>query len=380
MKSREAPRSHHLEPTLPIHKVNQLRILKEWFTGKWIVNFPLLTILLTVGWLNAACAQDTNTCRVLLKEMIFTEAPFQQCHASTLTDLGKGKIMAAWFGGSYEGAKDVCIWASIKQNNTWCPPYKIVCGDVSDTLHYACWNPVLFYPDNKTLLLYYKVGPSPREWWGMSVTSSDNGKSWSKPKHLEGILGPIRNKPIILAPGIWLNPSSTETMDRWKAFIERSADQGTTWEVIPIDTGNLIKVIQPALLVYPGRKIQALCRSNQNYIQESWSFDDGKHWTPLKKTNILNPNAAIDAITLHSGIQLLVYNPMPSGKEWVNGRTQLSVAISRDGTRWIKILDLENEPTGEFSYPAIIQSSDDLVHISYTHNRTTIKHVVLKFN
>jgi len=317
---------------------------------------------------------------MISEEMIFTRAPFQQCHASTLVGLDKGNLMAAWFGGSYEGAKDVCIWASIQQNKKWSPPYKIVCGEISDTLRYACWNPVLFRAGKKRLILYYKTGPSPREWWGMSVISSDNGKTWSNPKPLDNILGPVRNKPVILASGTWLNPSSKETMDRWQVFVERSTNQGLTWESMPIDTGNRAKVIQPALLVNSKGEIQALCRSDQDFIMESWSCDDGKSWSPLKKTKIPNPNSGIDAITLRSGLKILVFNPMPGGKDWVNGRNLLSVAISKDGAVWTDVMDLENKPVGEFSYPAIIQTSDGLVHISYTYNRATIKHVVLKFN
>ncbi|MCX6231478.1 MAG: exo-alpha-sialidase [Bacteroidetes bacterium] len=323
-------------------------------------------------------AQEKPLFNVLSNETIFTNPAFAQCHASTLIELKKDKYMVAWFEGSYEGSKDVCIWAAIKHKGKWSNPKKIVCGDVSDTLHYACWNPVLFRSGKNEIILYYKVGPSPREWWGMQLHSFDNGETWGKAQRLNSILGPVKNKPVTSTNGCWLNPTSIETMDRWQVFIERSIDKGKTWQNIAVDTANPAKVIQPCLLLYPNGKIQALCRSNQNYIMESWSTDDGKSWSPLQKTDILNPNSGIDAITLTSGLHLLVYNPMISGKDWVNGRNKLYLAYSIDGKTWIEFYKLEDQPEGEYSYPAIIQSSDEIVHIIYTYNRKTIKYVSIK--
>jgi predicted neuraminidase len=313
-------------------------------------------------------------------ENIFEKAPFQQCHASTIIELKDGSLMVAWFGGSYEGSKDVSIWSSVKKGATWSAPEEIVNGRVSDSLQYPCWNPVLFRSREGGLFLYYKVGPNPREWCGMCIKSTNEGKSWSKPEKLpDGILGPIKNKPIILPSGVILSPSSTETPWTWHAFIERSEDDGKSWKKIPVDTANPAKVIQPTLLLFPHGKIQALMRSNRDFIMESWSTDEGKTWSTLQMTKVLNPNSGIDAVTLTSGLQVLVYNPMQSGAEWVNGRNKLNLAVSNDGINWKDIAELENQPAGEFSYPSVIQTADKKIHVVYTANRKSIKHVVLNF-
>ena len=82
-------------------------------------------------------------------------------------------------------------------------------------------------------------------------------------------------------------------------------------------------------------------------------------------------------MVLNDGRALLVYNPTHHGKNGWNGRGDLAVAISSDGIHWRKVLTLEYEPGAEFSYPAVIQTSDGLVHVLYTWKRLRIRHVVI---
>ena len=322
-------------------------------------------------------AQDTW--KKTSAEFIFTNPPFNGCHASTLVSLSHNKILAAWFGGSHEGAKDVCIWISQRENGKWTAPVLVATGIINDTLRYPTWNPVLFKDRSGILHLYYKVGPSPREWWGMEMNSNDDGLTWSRPVRLaEGILGPIKNKPIQLKDGTILSGSSIETTQKWMVHMERSEDNGITWNNIPVDHAALFNVIQPTIVTHKDGRLQILCRSKEGAVVQAWSSDNGKTWSKLTKTSLLNPNSGVDAVTLQNGQQLIVYNPDLPGKEWFNGRANLNVAISDDGIQWKDIAILENGKEEEFSYPAVIQTSDGKVHITYTFDRKNIKYVVLE--
>jgi len=213
----------------------------------------------------------------------------------------------------------------------------------------------------------------------MVKTSADAGKTWSAPQALpDKVLGPIKNKPVQLANGTILLPSSTEEQSGpWKVHLEKSTDLGKTWQIIPVDEASALDVIQPSVLVYPHNRLQLLCRSKQGNVVQAWSTDGGTSWGALSKTSLLNPNSGTDAVTLQDGSQLLVYNPDVPGKDWFNGRSKLRVARSVDGYTWQDVAVLEDGTREEYSYPAIIQARDGRVHITYTYDRKNIKHVVL---
>ncbi|MBI3853503.1 MAG: exo-alpha-sialidase [Verrucomicrobia bacterium] len=305
---------------------------------------------------------------LVTKEFIYEQAPFPECHASTIAET-KGGLVAAWFGGTGEKNPDVGIWVARHEGGKWTPPVEAANGVQSPTQRFACWNPALFQPKSGPLLLFYKVGPNPRDWWGMLKTSSDDGKTWSEARRLpEGILGPIKNKPIQLANGDLLSPSSTED-NGWHVHLERSSDLGKTWQKsVPVN--GPFGVIQPTILTHTDGRLQILCRSQQRKIVESWSSDDGKTWSELAATALPNPNSGIDAVTLSDGRHLLVYNHTSRGRSPVN------VAVSKDGKDWKAALVLEDQP-GEYSYPAVIQTADGLVHITYTWKRVKVRHVIV---
>jgi predicted neuraminidase len=105
-------------------------------------------------------------------------------------------------------------------------------------------------------------------------------------------------------------------------------------------------------------------------LWQSWSVDAGRTWTKLELTDLPHPGSGVDGVTLADGRHLLVYN------HTVRGRTPLNVALSKDGKKWDSAVVLEDTP-GEYSYPAVIQTPDGLVHITYTWKRQRVKHVTL---
>lgn len=314
----------------------------------------------------------------LKTEFIYENAPYPSCHASTLAETPNG-LIAAWFGGTHEKHKDVGIWVSHYANNTWTPSVEVANGIENENLRYPCWNPVLFQIPKGDLLLFYKIGPSPSSWWGVLKRSKDGGKTWSEAEKLpEGILGPIKNKPVLLSNGILICPTSSEDKG-WTVHFETTSDAGKTWQKTePINDGKKYSAIQPSILFHKNGDLQILCRSKQGFILEAFSKDLGKTWSELSPISLPNPNSGTDAVTLQDGRQLLVYNHVTkASREWGGDRSPLNVVISDDGKIWKEIALLENEPKAEFSYPAVIQSSDGKIHITYTWKRKKIKHAVI---
>lgn len=314
---------------------------------------------------------------LIKRVFIYEKAPYPECHASTIVETPKG-LVASWFGGTEEKHRDVGIWVSRFVDGKWTPSVEVANGVINSNKRFPTWNPVLHQVPGGRLLLFYKVGPSPSTWWGEVKRSKDDGVSWSAAEKLpKDIYGPIKNKAITLKDGTILSGSSTEHQG-WRIHFERSSDQGSSWTSTgPTHDGKEVGAIQPTLLLHSDGRIQALNRTRgKGKIYETWSSDEGKTWTKLKATTLPNPGSGIDAVTLKDGRHLLVYNHVDKAGIATGARSPLNVAISKDGKVWEAALVLENEK-GEFSYPAVIQTSDGLVHITYTWNRKKVRHVVV---
>jgi alpha-L-rhamnosidase len=207
----------------------------------------------------------------------------------------------------------------------------------------------------------------------MLRTSDDGGVTWSDGRRLpDGIIGPAKDKPIQLGDGTILCPSGVES-DGDKLQFDRSTDLGQTWTATPfLNTGKKPDpaLEQPTLLDHGNGFLQYLCSKN-DYIYQGFSHDNGLTWDRPSATELPNPNSGIDAVQLKDGRSLVVYNHSKTD------RHPLNVAVSPDGKTWKDVLVLEDSDGPQLSYPAVIQTSDGMVHVTYTWERKRIRHAVI---
>jgi len=322
------------------------------------------------------------------ERQIFPRLPgYASCHASTITSLPDGDLLAAFYAGSVEKAADVAILSSRfrARRALWSPPRVIV--DVADK---SVGNPVLFLASSGVLWLFYLVMQG-HKWHHCTIQyiqSTDYGATWGPEKTFRETPGwTTRNNLLVLDNGEILFPLS-DNVEGYSIFMS-SQDGGQTWQElghIPSDPRNE----QPAVVQISDGSLLAYMRTGGKGgdCWQSRSCDRGRSWTAAETGPFKNPNSAMAMLRLDSANLVAVYNDLNNFRL----RTPLNVALSPDdGITWPFIRSLEtrkgaftylttrldNSDSNEFSYPAIVQDQEGLVHITYTHCRDNIKHVTV---
>jgi alpha-L-rhamnosidase len=314
------------------------------------------------------------------REMIFEEgsADFRSCHASSIVELEDGTLLSVYFGGSKESADDVEVRLSRKEpGKAWEAPVALTDAP-NDGL--SVENPSIFQDREGKIFVFWKSTHGNPNRVGMIKTSTDGGRTWSEARTMcDECIGPEKNKAVQLEDGTILCPTADRNGNvEGNIMVERSTDGGNTWEALPgADDGDIGRAIQPTLMFHADGRLQMMARGRGGKIPMTWSSDNGQTWSTLEKSVLPANWSGIDGVTLRDGRQFLTYNHVPTSEGSKGGRCFLNAAVSNDGVAWSAALVVGICDGGQFSYPAVIQSRDGLVHITHTWHRDTIAHIVV---
>ena len=385
-------------------------------------SFLLLSLLLSFG----VYGQTGNKSKAIISEDFIFPLQNEHVHGSSIVILPDGDLLAVWFQGSGERtADDVRIMgARLKKGmKTWTSPFLM-----ADTKGLPDCNPVLFLNRKGKLFLFWIAVQANR--WENSVlrfrTSThysgdeapfwdwqddilfkpddsfagevekrfrelpDNEAGWAGYAPLYDNMIKEASKDLVKRSTGWMTRIHPITLENGRillplysdgfnfSMIAISDDDGTTWRPgLPIVGRG---PIQPALAVKKDGTIVAYMRDSGDApgrVHISTSSDNGESWTASVKTDIPN-EASVELCVLKDGRWVF------AGNDINDGRYQFSFYISDDegkSWKWKEKIEYDNTKKGSFSYPCLIQTSDGLLHLSYSYSlgegKKTIKHVVI---
>jgi predicted neuraminidase len=338
------------------------------------------------GFALPAATSNDNT-PFYVSETINPESPESKAHSATLVELPDGRLAAAWYAGSGEGARDVTIQLSLRGGEgTWSAPRGIFHREqVAEAMRryvHSLGNPLLFTDGSDRLGLLF-VSIAAGKWSGSSMNlawSSDAGQTWTRPEKLT--LNPLanlsalpRNPPVPLVGGGWAVPVYEEFLGRFPELL---------W-IRPRDTGGLaavsrmadgMSVFQPAVVALSAERGLAFYRddSGTGRVFLASSEDRGRTWSEGRASDLPNVDSGVCALRLPDGRLLGAVNDSPNRK-----RENLRLALSADeGKTWQYIATLAEEPGENFDYPYMILGGDGRVRMLYSSRGTRI--VYAEFN
>ena len=368
--------------------------------------FPCTAFLSLLTTLTVASAPGEATPR-FNAELIFP-LHHQHNHAPAIVECPNGDLLVSWYRGSGERkADDVAIYGARRprKGTAWSEPFLMV-----DTPGFPDGNTAMFIDARERLWLFwpiviantwescittyrvasrYEAKGSPKWDWQGSVLLKPASfaedmekalearlKTSNVPAEMTNRLAEFRSaitnklyqrlgwqprcKPTVLSSGRIVLPLYSDTYS--VSIMALSDDAGQTWFASRALAG--FGNIQPAVLERKDGTLVAYMRENGPFdrIRLAESSDQGVTWGPVGAMELPNPGAGIDAVRLASGRWLLIHNDTAAG------RHQLAVSLSDDeGKTWPWTRRLENQPGGQFHYPAIIQSRDGTIHTVYSY-------------
>lgn len=307
-------------------------------------------------------------------------------HCSSVSRLPSGDLLAAWYGGTREGAADVALYTAhwSAAAGRWSEPSKVMDraqaeGELDRRIK-KVGNAVVF-PDQVGNLWLVYASVSVGGWSGCALnvmSSQDEGRTWGPSRRLTvnpffNISSLVRNKPIYASDGRVGLPVYHEMATKYPQILWFKPGPGGSFEDYKMrSVSDATGLIQPSLVSLGDDRVLMMLRDagDKRAMHTAYSADNGWTWSEAQPSQLPNPNAALDGLRLRDGRILLVYNDAEHGRE------NLRLAVSSDeGRTWEPRAVIEREPNREFSYPQLAEDSDGLIHLTYTWRRERIRHV-----
>lgn len=353
-------------------------------------------------------------------------------HAASISPLPNGGLIAAWFAGSREGARDVDIQAARfdPRTQSWGDEFELVSRAATEEVLQRdirkLGNPVIALAPDRRLWLFY-VSVSMGGWAGSAINvmySDDGGDQWSQPKRL--ITSPffnlstlVRNPPIFHEDGSIGLPVYHEFLGKFAEYLYLNAD-GEIIDKFRISDGE--HSLQPSVVPTGENSAVAFLRNAgmaHGKVMVSFSQDRGETWSPLSPSEPWNPNSALSAVGAGDGDILVALNDLRDGRfrlslyhtdeelshwrtlEVLDQSPSLSQQVDRPTFRkaisekFLKVTRGKAHEGGleqlleevqeracshgvcefKYEYPTMIRTDDGYFHLVYSWNNTLIKHV-----
>jgi predicted neuraminidase len=353
-------------------------------------------------------------------------------HASSITALPDGDLIAVWFAGSREGAADVDIRGSrfMAAKGEW--GEEIVFATRQSTqngtgkLIRKLGNPVIaLAPDNRLWLFYVSV--SLGGWAASSINaqySDDFGKTWTDPWQL--VTSPflnlstlVRAAPVFHADGSIGLPVYHELLGKFAEYLYLNRD-GKVIDKFRISHGN--NSLQPTIVPLDELNAVAMLRyagDIHHRVLASSTSDAGRTWTEPRVLDPSNPNSSLAAVATSGKGLLVALNDLRDGRfrlslmstdssmeVWKTGfmleaspdaeglplepslyreilaqNFRKSCGTGREGLleKFLQHLDkrvCEHDGCNfEYAYPYFIRGADGIYHLVYSWNNSFIKHI-----
>jgi len=353
-------------------------------------------------------------------------------HSPSIAPLSNGDLMAVWFSGSREGAKDVQIRLAryLAATQEWSNEIALATREQTtvgvNRYIRKLGNPVLAAAPNGRLWLFY-VSVSVGGWAGSAInvmTSDDQGVSWTQPRRL--ITSPffnistlVRSAPVFHADGSIGLPVYHEFLGKFAEYLYLDAD-GRVLDKFRISKGRY--TLQPSVVPISESSAVALLRyagTLPGKVLVSRTDDAGRTWSEPRPLSAWNPNSSLAATRTPDNQLLVALNDLQMG------RFRLSLFEVDSGlSDWRPLIELEQAPNAdgapmshanfleavknkllsvndsrhpslldkliqhldsdkckakgcefEFEYPYFVRAPDGRFHLVYAWNNNLIKHV-----